>query len=694
MAQTTGRRSEPLIRNQVDENKLVTLTGNTRGVENDLGSVSDDLSLDHMMLQLKRSPAQEQAVANFIDDLHNPNSPNFHNWLSATDFGEKFGLAEADVQAVTGWLESRGFTVNSVYPNGMVIDFSGNAGQVRRAFHTSIHNVEVHGVRHIANVSDPAIPEALGPAVAGVVSMHDFRPRKMAHPKYTFTFEGQPLQAVVPNDLATIYDFNPLFAKGITGSGQTIAVVEDTNLYRSSDWTTFRTAFGLAQYTSGSLATVHPAPSSGFTNCGNPGVNSNDDEAILDAEWATAAAPGAAVVVASCADTAVTPGIYVAPLNLVNQTAPPAIISISYGACEAENGASANAALNALYQQAVAEGISVFVAAGDEGAASCDAGETSATHGIGVSAQASTPYNVAVGGTDFSDSFNNTTSTYWSQTNSASYGSALSYIPEIPWNDSCAGSLISNYMGYATGYGSEGFCNSNTAVQGGFLVVAAGSGGPSNCAMGAPTSMGVSNGTCQGFAKPAWQTGVPGIANDRVRDIPDVSMFASDGFWGHYSVTCFSDLNNGGAPCTGAPLNWAGFGGTSVAAPVMAGVQALVNQNESGAQGNPNYVYYALAATMPSVFHSVSLGDIDVNCGAPYNCFGYLGTVDYGRGGRVFGTTYGGALSVSNTSFTPAYGTGASWNFATGLGSVDVFNLVMNWSQNQFALISPALHRP
>jgi subtilase family serine protease len=332
MSQTTARRAEPLIRGKVNENKLVTLSGNTRPeavMENDLGAVSDDLSLDHMMLQLKRSAEQEQTVAQFIDELHNPKSPNFHKWLNANDFGKNFGLADADVQTITAWLESHGFTINNVYPNGMVIDFSGNAGQVRRAFHTSIHHLTVNGTPHIANVGDPQIPEALAAAVSGVVSMHDFRPRKKTRPKYTFTYQGQPFQAVVPADLATIYDFNPLFSKGITGSGQTIAVIEDTNLYSSQDWATFRTTFGLSQYTTGTLATIHPAPPSGFTNCGNPRVNSDDDEAILDAEWSTAAAPGAAIVVASCADTAVTSGVYIAPLNLVNESAPPPIISIS-----------------------------------------------------------------------------------------------------------------------------------------------------------------------------------------------------------------------------------------------------------------------------------------------------------------------------------------------------------------------------
>ncbi len=684
MAQT-GRRAEPLIRDQIDENKLVTLSGNTRPeatAENDLGAVSDDLSMDHMMLQLHRSPAQEQAVAQFIDSLHDRKSANFHKWLTAAQFGEKFGMADGDIQTVTAWLESHGFSINLVYPSGMVIDFTGTAGQVRRAFHTNIHNLDVSGVRHIANMSDPQIPQAIAPAVAGVVSMHDFRPRKMARPKYTFTYDRQTYEAVVPADLATIYDFNPVYAKQITGADQIIAVVEDTNLYSNLDWINFRTAFGLTQYTTGTLATIHPVPPTGFTNCLNPGVNQDDDEAILDAEWSSAAAPGAAIVVASCADTNVTSGIFIAPLNLVNQSVPPPIISISYGGCEAEDGAAANAAISAQYQQGVAEGVSIFVAAGDEGAASCDAGAGSATHGIGVSANASTPYNVAAGGTDFSDVFSGTINTYWSKTNSTTYGSALSYIPEIPWNDSCAGSLISNYLGYATGYGENGFCNSNQALSGGLLVVAGGSGGPSNCATGAPVSFGVSNGTCQGYAKPSWQAGVAGIPNDGVRDIPDVSSFASDGFlWGHYSVTCFSDQSNGGSPCTGAPLNWAGFGGTSVASPVLAGIQALINQSQSGSpQGNPNYVYYALAATTPGIFHSVTLGDIDVNCGGNNNCYGFVGTLDYGRNGRVYGTTYGGALSASDTAYQPAYAGGAAYNMANGLGSVDVFNLVMNWA--------------
>ncbi len=656
------------------------------------------------MLQLHRAPEQEQAIRQFVDDLHNPQSPNFHHWLTASQFGQQFGASQDDIDTVSKWLQSHGFTVNLVYPSGMLIDFTGTDGRVREAFHTQIHYLDVNGERHVANVSDPLIPAALGPAVTGVVSLHDFRPHAMRRSRSDFTFSsgGTTMWALAPADLATIYDLNPLFSSGITGQGQTVAVIEDSDVYSADDWTTFRTTFNLAQYASGSLSAVHPT--SGTSNCADPGVAEGDDgEAISDAEWASAAAPNAAIQVVSCSGTRSTFGGLIAMQNLINGQ-PPAIMSLSYGNCEAENGASSNAAFNALYQQAAAEGVSVFVAAGDEGAASCDAGASTATHGIGVSAWASTPYNVAVGGTDFSDTVNNTNSTYWASTNDpTSLSSAISYIPEIPWDDSCANSLLATSFGFSTPYGANGFCGSSSAKQDKLITVSAGSGGPSGCATGAPTMMGVVGGTCQGYAKPSWQSGVPGIPNDNVRDLPDVSLFAGDGVWGHFYVTCWSDRRNGGAPCVGSPANWTGAGGTSFSSPILAGIQALINQKAGGAQGNPNYNYYQLAASQYGasgagacasagggnancIFHNVTTGDISVNCSGSENCYGAAADATGGgfpgRGG--FGAPGGngvadGALSLSTQSYDPAYGATGGWNFATGIGSIDVYNLVMNW---------------
>lgn len=681
-----AQTSRPLVVDKLDETNLVRLAGNTRPeaiAQNDRGPVADDLVMDHMLLQLRRSPEQEQAMQEFIDQLHDPQSPSFHKWLTADQIAQRFAPAQEDVDKVTAWLGSHGFTVNLVYSGRILIDFSGTAGQVREALHTEIHHLSVNGKPHIANMSDPQIPAALAPVIAGVVSLHDFMPHPMrkSHADYTFTSGGVTTQALVPADLATIYDFNPLFKAGVTGQGQTIVVVEDSDLYTATDWTTFRSTFGLSKYSSGSLTTVHPEPATGASNCSDPGVNSDDSEAISDAEWASAAAPNAAIVVAACNDTRTTFGGLIAMQNLLEASKPPSIMSVSYGECEAENGAASNAAFNSIYQQAVMEGVSVFVAAGDEGAASCDSGAAAAFHGIGVSAYASTPYNLAAGGTDFSDTYAGTTNTYWSSTNSSTYGSALSYIPEIPWNDSCAGSLLAEYSGFTTVYGTEGFCNSSLARQEGLQEVAAGSGGPSGCATGAPSQYGVVSGTCAGYSKPSWQSAA-GNPSDGVRDIPDVSLFAADGIWGHYYVSCYSDLVNGGAPCTGSPANWAGAGGTSFSSPILAGVQALINQKK-GAQGNPNYVYYRLAAKSGTgIFHSITEGDNDVNCSGTINCYGATSSGRRGPGGFGHGGFGGGdgALSTSSQSDSPAYRAASGWNFATGLGSIDVTKLVDNWS--------------
>jgi subtilase family serine protease len=347
-------------------------------------------------------------------------------------------------------------------------------------------------------------------------------------------------------------------------------------------------------------------------------------------------------------------------------------------------GVAANAAYNSTYQQAVAEGVSVFVASGDAGAAACDHNLSVATHGIGVNSSSSTPYNVAVGGTDFADTSLGTTSTYWGSTNSSTYGSALSYIPEIPWNESCAGAILATYLHYSVGYGPDGFCGSTRAQQSGYFTTGAGGGGPSGCASGVPATNRVVGGSCKGYPKPAWQTGVPGIPNDGVRDLPDVSLFAAAGLWGHYYVFCYTDPSNGGTPCTGAPRNWTRAGGTSFSAPILAGIQALVNQKMGGAQGNPNPVYYKLAASSvaSSVFHSITTGDIAVNCSGEINCFG---SGFEGRGRGTSSTAFGGngGLSTSSQTYIPAFAAASGWNFATGLGSVDAYNLILNWSKGQ-----------
>jgi subtilase family serine protease len=681
-----GSNTKPLITQKISEALRSALAGNLRPEAvstNDRGAVADNTVLDHMLLQLRRSPDQEQALTSLIDRLQTKGSPDYHHWLTATEFGQRFGVSSADIKTITDWLAAHGFVVNGVAPSGMSIDFSGTARQVREAFRTEIHRYSVGGANHVANNVDPSIPTALSSVVTGVVSLHDFRPRPMRLKKAAYSFAGcgGQCQAVVPADLATIYNLTPLFQAHLTGTGQTVVVIEDTNLLSNADWSSFRSTFGLNNWGTGSLTTVHP---SGSNRCQSPGVNGDDVEAALDVEWASAAAPDAAIVLASCANTYTTFGGLLALQNLVNSSLPPAIVSISYGECEAYNGAAANAAYSATYQQAAAEGTSIFVSSGDEGAASCDANQSTARHGIGVSGFASTPYNVAVGGTDFGDSYANTNSSYWNSGNDPNnYGSAKSYVPEIPWNDSCASALIAKYVtGSPVTYGRSGFCNSATGSQ--FLTTASGSGGPSGCATGYASRSGVVSGSCKGWKKPSWQSGVAGIPGDGVRDLPDVSLFAANGVWGHYYVFCYSDWWYGGTPCTGAPSNWAGAGGTSFSAPILASIQALVNQKKGARQGNPNPVYYALAAAEYSgggnpacyssngntvsptcVFYDVTLGDMDVNCRGTNSCYIPSGN--------------NGVLSVQRYSYVPAYGTGAVWDFSTGLGTINAANLVNAW---------------
>ncbi len=472
--------------------------------------------------------------------------------------------------------------------------------------------------------------------------------------------------------MATIYNFNPLFAAGITGKGQTVVVLETSNVYDTSEWSQFRRFFGLQRpYVYGSFSQIHPAlPGS---PCIDPGVAGAATEATLDAQWASAAAPDASIVLASCNNT-YNFGGFTALLNLLNASdAPPPVMSISYGESEAQQG-SRNLFINELYRQAVAEGVSLYVSSGDSGADNntLDRSNNLAITGISVSGFASTPYNVAVGGTDFGETYAQTVGNYWTGVNTATYGTAKSYIPEIPWNNSCASELIATWYGFPTTYGLTGFCNSSAASSAGYSNVIAGSGGPSSV-----------------YVKPSWQR-VFGNPSDGLRDLPDISLFSAvsrSGTWGHAYIFCYSAP--AGTPPTSQPCSQGYFhaaGGTSFASPIMAGMQALINQKTGDRWGNPNPVYYSLAsneyglagnascdatlgnAVSPNcIFHDITQGDITVICktGTP-NCFS-------GTGGAY------GVLSTSTTSYQPAYVAQSGWDFATGIGSVNAFNLVMNW---------------
>lgn len=665
------------ITNAVDDSQLVQLSGNTHPLAtaaNDRGLVADGLPLQHIFLQLQRSPQQEAALEYFMREQLEPRSVNYHHWLTAEELGQNFGVAQSDIEKVVGWVTAHGFTVNQVFKNGLTIDISGNAGQIRNAFHTEIHQYEVRGEQHIANASDPMIPAALAHVLVGIVSLNDFLPKPLVRKPisgFTFKCTGCPdgfdntLQYdEAPPDFATIYNVNPLYKQSnpITGKGQTVVVLEVTDV-NPADVATFRSAFGLSSY-SGTFTEIHPGP-----GCSDPGTNGAEGEAALDSEWAGAVAPDANVELASCASTNTNFGAFIAAQNLLNSNAPPPIMSLSYLECEAGNGPGGNAYVNGLWQQAASEGVSVFVASGDNGSAGCDNFDTGtyAITGIAANGLASTPYNVATGGTDFLDTAEGLNNAYWKKSNSPTGESARSYVPEMTWNDSCASTVLYEVFGFSN---PVTFCNSATGMN--FLDIVAGSGAPSFV-----------------YPKPYWQNGIPGVPNDGARDLPDVSLFASNGFWSHAILFCMSDPSEGGVPCDySVPLDafYNSAGGTSFTAPQYASIQALIDQKAGGAQGNPDPLFYDLArpeygsstlttkcnatngnkSSASCVYHDVTVGNNSVPCYGTNDCYGSTGT-DYG------------VLSTSDTQLEIAYPAHTAWDFATGLGSVNVTNLVRMW---------------
>ena len=677
--------ARPLITQKIDEQERMILKGNTHPLartEFDRGPAPASLPMPRMELVLKRSPEQESALKSFLDDQQNKASPNYHKWLTPEEFGKRFGPADSDIQGVTSWLQAHGFQVGKVANGRIAVEFSGTAGQVQEAFHTAIHKYRVNGVDHWANASDPSIPSALSLAVKGVLTLHNFPRRSFltvhgqpvrgkpgqagALPFYTFTFGSSTYYGLGPTDFATIYNVLPLWNAGIDGTGQTIAIVGETNIH-VSDIENFRSLFGL------------PAKDPQIIlNGEDPGVTFDETEALLDVSWSGAVAKNATIDLVVSASTESALGVDLSALYIVDNDLAP-VMSESYGICEATLGNAGNAFYNALWEQAAAEGITALVSAGDSGSAGCDNFnvESDATEGLAVSGLASTPYDVAVGGTDFNQT-PATASTYWSSTNNAMTGaSALSYIPETTWNDSCADAGIGGCPG-----------------DGWDLNIVSGSGGPSSCA-----TQDDSGNCLAGYAKPAWQAGT-GVPADGVRDIPDVSLFASDGFNNSFYIICEADAGIFGSQvnCSLKNLTFVGVGGTSASSPAFAGIMALVNQKMasqglSARQGNANYALYQLAAQNGAscdsstvaltgnncLFYDITQGNNSVAC--------YEGTPNCSQtsGG------YYGVLVDPNNPGNPAWQTTAGYDLATGLGSVNAANLVNQWSSITLAASTTTL---
>ncbi len=580
------------ITDAVDERQLIELKGHVnRRVRYAMpaGGADGDLAMERMMLLLGSSPAQQEALAELLAAQQDPTSSSYHRWLTPGEFGEQFGPAPQDVETITAWLRGHGFRVNAVAQGRRFIEFSGTAAQVAEAFHTQINSYVVEGKQHWANATNPYIPAALAPVVKGIASLHNF-PRRAMHrivtqtplaktnatatPEYNLS-GGK--HALGPYDFATIYNVLPLWnaTPSMDGTGQKIAIVARSNI-DTRDVSDFQKLFGMPLN-----------PPQIIVNGPDPGKVSDDvDESQLDVQWSGAVAKGATILLVVSKTTSSSDGIDLSATYIVDNNLAP-VVSMSYGSCE-PGDQQGSQFYNSLWQQAAAQGMSVFVSAGDNGSAGCDdPTSTTATQGFAVNGLASTPYNVAVGGTQFNE---NSDSSYWNNTSVAPDPSANGYIPEVVWNESAASGLW------------------------------AGGGGVSTI-----------------YDRPAWQTGTgilsaddPGGAHgQRHRLLPDVSLTAA----AHDSyVVC---LNR---ECPNGHIYL--INGTSASAQAFAGLMAIVNQYTGSIQGNPNFHFYPLSNTS-GVYHDITSGTNAVPCaGKSPNCSSTKSGVSGVINGYSAGTGY------------------------------------------------------
>jgi subtilase family serine protease len=634
-----------LVTMAVNNGDRVALKGSIRkGLQaaTDLGPANPSLPAHHVMLVLQRADDRQAALDQYLRDVQNRQSSEFNHWLTPAQYGTRFGASADDIQSIVSWLQSQGLTIERTLTAANVIAFSGTVGQLQNAFSTSIHSVSVNGEHHLTNMTEAQLPQALAPAIKGLIGLDDFHPRSHIHEGPTAVFNpttkriepdftlydssGNSYLYLDPSDAATVYNtpnakLNPGYS-GTTydGTGVTVGVVGDSNV-DMEPITNYRLAFLGETSSNVNLPNV-------IIDGSDPGINGDEVEAFLDLEVLGGIAPKAKINYYASNDSDLSAGLFSAIERAVNDNTV-SILSISYGGCEASLGSSTNAFISEVYQQAAAQGITVVVSSGDSGAAGCDSSSaTTATQGLAVSGLSTTPYNIAVGGTDF-DVLASSFTTY---VNASSNGvapywrTALQYIPERPWNDS---TNTNDTLSSNTPYGST------TNIIGG-------GGGKSTV-----------------YAKPTFQSGL--TPSDSARDVPDVSFLAGNGSYGAVWVICESSLLYGPncATSNGAftsSARFSGAGGTSAATPAFAGMLALVVQSTGTRLGQANNVLYKLAATKYStVFHDVTEGNISVVCSK--------GTNDCGSNG-----------------FTTGYDATTGYDLASGLGSVNAAAMLANWS--------------
>ncbi len=524
----------------VDNRQRIALAGHLHPkarAEFDQGRVSPGMELSTLTLQLAQTPAQSADLAQLLKAQQTRGSAEYHHWLTPEQYAERFGVPQADIDKITTWLQGQGLEVASVARGRNAILVNGRAAQVEAAFQIELHHYLVNANLHYANANEPTIPEAFQGVIAGVRGLHDFRMKARLHAHANPHFNASDGEHfLAPDDVATIYNVAPLYAAGINGSGQTIVVAGQT-VVNLSDINTFRSTYNLSS---------NPPETMLVPGNKSPGISQGDlAEADLDLEWSGALARSATILYVYA------PDVMTAVQYAIDQNLAP-VLSSSYGLCELETASTDMASMRAWAQQGNSQGITWVNASGDAGGADCDDNQNP---GLSVDAPASIPEVTGVGGTEFNEGSGN----FWAATNNANSASALSFIPEMSWNDS-----LNDGTPSATGGGASIY-----------------------------------------FTKPSWQVG-NGVPSDNARHVPDISFSGSND---HDPYQVFS----GGS--------FQQFGGTSVPTPVFAGMLALLNQQlaaqgGSAGLGNINPNLYALAGSNPAIFHDVTAGNnlVKVNC--------------------------------------------------------------------------------
>jgi uncharacterized protein (TIGR03437 family) len=574
------------ITRAVDLNRVQALSGNVHRlaqVQADRGAVDPAMPMNFMMVTFKPSAEQQADLDQLLADQINPSSRQYHKWLTPDEYANRFGVSQADRAKVRAWLTSQGLSVDRESRSGNWIAFSGTAQKVSKALHTEIHYFDALGTRHYANTVAPSVPEALSDVITSFIGLHDFRPYSMV--RRSDADPGAPATGGAPN-------YN-------SGSNHYLApedwstIYNLAPLYNAGIDGTGQTIVVvgesdpvLSDVTAFRTRFNLPAntPKTLFYGGTDPGVDANLLlEANLDMEWAGAVAPKATIYYVY-GQNAYLAAVTAIELNLGQ------VLNISFGSCEAD---AADPGFRSFFQQANAQGITVVSSSGDTAAAGCDLfnEEFVAAHGPNVSLPNAFPEVTSVGGTTFTEGSGN----YWATSNSKNGGSALSYIPEAAWNEAGPGAIL-----------------------------------------------GTGGGASQFYPRPSWQQG-PGLPNDNIRYVPDVSFSAAlhDAYLIQYQGSLIAVF------------------GTSAAAPSFGGLVALLNHYQISkgfqtalGQGNINPQLYRLARDRGFVFHDTTAGDNIVPC--------ILATP--GCAGGSFG-----------------FKTQAGYDPVTGLGSVDGSALVTEW---------------